>query len=167
MEEIAHEIEKMVQEKDDLYRQLVSLLENERSHIVDMEVDALWACAEAKRDIALKIVEMRNRILAGCQSLFPAEEMDAQSFSLARLLTLLPFSAESRQRLKKLKLSIDLHKEEIAARSRDNQRHVREYLGVIDEIMAVAVEDSANAQYSTQGHMPGNKQTSRLIHAEV
>ena len=167
MEEIAHEIEKMVEQKDALYGDLVKLLETERQYIVDMDVDALWKCAEEKKKISLEIVTVRHQLLALAEEAMGVSGMDAQSFSLERLLKAMPLTNAVKQHLKQLRVSIDTRKEEIAQRSRDNQIHVREYLSVIDDIMALAVEDSDTAQYNTMGHMPGRKQSSRLIDAEV
>ena len=167
MEEISHEIEKMVQAKESLYKSLLELLETERQYIVDMDVESLWKCAEEKKQISLEIVGVRNEILALAESVCGEAGMDAQTFSLARLLKAVPFPSSAKARLKLHKVTIELCKEEIAARSRDNQKHVREYLAVIDDIMAVAVNDPSNAQYTPMGAMPGQKQSSRLIHAEV
>ncbi len=167
MEEIAHEIEKMVEQKDALYGGLVTLLETERQYIVDMEVDALWKCAEEKKRISLEIVTLRHRILALAEEALGETGMDAQSFSLDRLLKAMPLPGAARGHLKQLRVSIRIRKQEIAQRSKDNQHHVREYLSVIDDIMALAVEDTSTAQYNTMGQMPGQKQSSRLIHAEV
>ena len=167
MEEIAHEIEKKVEQKDALYGGLITLLETERQHIVDMEVDALWKCAEEKKRISLEIVTLRHQILALAEAALGETGMDAQSFSLDRLLKGLPIPAAPRRHLKQLRISINTRKTEIAQRSKDNQLHVREYLSVIDDIMALAVADTSTAQYNPMGHMPGPKQSHRLIHAEV
>jgi hypothetical protein len=79
----------------------------------------------------------------------------------------LPIGQEIKARLRKLKLAVEGQKDELARVARENMQYVREYLGVIDDIMSVVVGRSENARYNPAGTLPRGMNAKRLIHAEV
>lgn len=167
MEKFTPEIEKKLNEKLFLYRELNDLLKEERDFIVKIDVDSLWKTAQEKRRISDRIQAIREEILSCMERQMGVENLDIHSFSLSMLIRTLPVSNDQKMRFRQIKLAIDAEKDELKQAAQDNKRYVREYLVVIDDIMAVAVDNSNQAQYSHTGVMPTTKSSNRLIHAEV
>ena len=167
MEKIAPKIEKYLYEKLDLYQGLNRLLTDERQAIVNIDVETLWKNSDIKKELAEKIQTIRRKLLELVRKTYGVDDMDTRLFSLSHFFRMVPIPKEDKQRLRKIKLAIENEKNQLAQTAEDNKKYVDEYLSVIDEIMATAVDNSGNAQYTKQGAVPGSKNERCLIHAEV
>ncbi len=167
MEKITPKIESCFYEKLDLYQRLNQLLTNERQAIVNIDVETLWKNSDKKKDMAEKIQTIRRKLLDLVHKAYGVNDMDTRSFSMSYFIRTIPLPQDEKQRLRRIKLAIDKEKNQLAQAAIDNKKYVNEYLSVIDEIMAAAVDSSANAQYTNHGTVPGSKTQRCLIHAEV
>lgn len=167
MENFTPEIEKKLNEKLFLYRELNDLLKEERDSIVKIDVDSLWKTAQEKRRISDQIQTIREDILSLMERQMGVENLDINSFSLSMLIRTLPIPSDQKMRFRQIKLAIDAEKDELKQAAQDNKKYVQEYLMVIDDIMSVVVDNSKEAQYSHAGNLSGAKNSNCLIHAEV
>ncbi len=167
MENFTAAIEKMLNEKLSLYRQMNDLLKEEREFIANIDVDSLWKSAEQKKQIGRDIEKIRYDILSCLTEKLGFSDMDIRSFSVSHLIRTLPISNENKKRFRQMKLAIEAEKNELQQAAQDNKKYVREYLLVIDDIMSVAVDRPDQAQYSYGGIMSNAKASNCLIHAEV
>lgn len=167
MEHFTPDIEDLLNEKLALYKKLNTLLKEEREFIVNMDIDSLWKSAERKNKIARDIQGLREKILYHLEEKFGSNDMDIRSFSISYLIRTLPVSKELKTKFRQIKLAIENEKAELGQVASDNKKYVNEYLLVIDDIMAVAVDNSKHSQYDVSGTLPGTKTLNRLIHARV
>lgn len=167
MENFTPDFEIMLKKKLGFYRRLNVLLNKERQSILHIDVDSLWKTAEKKRKTVENIQELKEKILAHLGRRFNLNGMDINTFSLSYLIRIIPVKSQIKSRLRELKLSIEKEKDQLARAAKENQRFVKEYLGVIDDIMSVVVDNSGQAQYNLTGTVPREKKTRHLIHARV
>ncbi|MCD4722830.1 MAG: flagellar export chaperone FlgN [Desulfobacula sp.] len=167
MENFTPDIEDMLNEKLDLYKQLNAQLKQERKFIVDIDVDSLWKSSEKKKKITKEIQALRGKILYHLDEMFCTNDMDIRSFSVSYLIRTIPAPKELKTKFRKIKLAIENEKKELAQVALENKKYVTEYLSVIDDVMSIAVDNSKQAQYDLSGAMPGSKNPNCLIHAEV
>lgn len=167
MENITHRLAYMLKKKLSIYRELNELLVKEREAIVNIDVDALWQNAGIKKTLAKKIQELRQEILTFLEAQSGVSDMDTRTFSLSYLLRTLPVAAENISELREIKLEIDHEKDLLTQTAFENKKYVNEYMSVIDEIMAVAADNSAQSQYTQGGRVTNSKAANCLIHAKV
>ena len=167
MEKIAHEIEEMLQEKLSCYRQLYLVFEGEKKSIASIDIEALWASAREKKKLAGEIEMLREKILGLLKISALDMDMDVRSFSLAYLVNTLPFSARAKSGLRKAKLDINTAKDQVGQIAKENRVQVRKYLTVVDDIMSIFGDNSAEEQYTGAGVIPGYKKPRSLFRAEV
>jgi hypothetical protein len=167
MENFTRDIETLLTRKLSLYHRFNLLLEEEKQFIINMDVESLWQSAETKKKIANEIIEVRAELLKISTKVNGKAEMTTQGFSLNYFIRTLFLEPEKKSVLRKLKLSIEREKDTISAKAKENRSYVREYLGVIDDIMSVFADNSNRSQYSRSGNMPDTKTANCLIHAQV
>jgi hypothetical protein len=167
MEKIAYKIEELLQEKLSCYRQLGAILEKEREAIASINLDALWESAGYKKELAVRIEGLRAKILSIVDAEFSGMEMDVRSFSLGYLVDMLPISKKVRATLRRVKVDINTAKDNVVQQAKFNQVQVRKYIMVVDDIMSVIGDNSAQAQYTGAGTMPGQRKQNCMFRAEV
>ena len=167
MENFTPEIQTLLKKKLDIYRRLNELANIERDAIKKIDVKALWKSAEQKKGMAAEILTVRTAILNCLKHARGTCDMDVQSFSLSQVLRIFPAEPGIRASLREIKTAVEHEKNLLAQSLKINRGYVEEYLAVIDDVMSVAVDSSATAQYTPKGSMPGKKAPKRLIHAEV
>lgn len=167
MEKFTPELEKLLEEKLGLYKDLNRILSQERDYILNINVDALWKTSEKKKKTANKIQALRARIMQYFENRFSSQGMNNKTFSLSYLVRILPIKNEQKTGLRTLKLAIENEKNEVSRLADENKSFVREYLGVIDDIMSVAVNNSMNSHYDLSGTLPSRRKANSLIHAQV
>ncbi|MFO7749089.1 MAG: hypothetical protein R6V54_03260 [Desulfobacteraceae bacterium] len=167
MENIAYTIDGYMQEKLLLYDELVSVMKQEKVFIVDMDTDSLWSASSKKKRIAGKIEKLRNAMLFFLDENGVEHGMNVKNFSLAAFIRCLPLSSQLKSGLGKTRLAINLKKDEIQLIGNENQKYVREYLGVIDGIMSNFAAPARQECYSYSGAMGEPGKANALISAEV
>lgn len=167
MEKIAYEIEALLEEKLSCYKRLAEVMAGEADAIAEMDLDVLWQSSREKEALAARVGSLRERILSTLDASSWSMDMDVKSFSLAYMISALPLSDRSKSGLRRLKLKINTAKDEVVELAELNQIQVRKYLSVVDDIMSVIGDNSNQAQYTGQGHVPGQKRHNCLFQAEV
>ncbi len=167
MEKVAYKIEELLQEKLSCYRQLGSVLEKEKEAIASIDLDSLWQSARYKKELAVRIENLRGKIISIIEEKLLGMEMDVKSFSLAYLVNILPISNKAKSGLRRVKVDINTAKDRVVQQAQFNQTQVRKYLMVADDIMSVIGDNSAQAQYTGTGMMPGQKKQNCIFRAEV
>jgi flagellar biosynthesis/type III secretory pathway chaperone len=167
MEKFADKIEKVFQEKFLVYKELKKVLEQEKNFITDMDVDSLWKMTDKKKQLALEIERIRGRILYLLEENNIPVNMNIDSFNLTRVIDCLPFSAKIKADLKKVKVTLNILKAELAGIASENKRYTKEYLSVINDIFATITSSENRELYSNAGMVLRDKAKKYLIKAEV
>ena len=167
MEKITDRIEQLLQEKLSLYRELQSLLELEKNHVVAMNVDSLWVTVSQKKLLTKHIETTRQRIISLFGETHSVLNTDTPSFSLSSLIKTLNVSSEKKAELKKIIFSIHACKEEITQRASENKNFINEYLTIINGIFGTILDIADKKGYGHSGTMLKTSGKNYLIHAEV
>lgn len=165
MEKIAHKIEQLLQEKLSLYQELQRILELEKTHVVNMDVDSLWVTISQKKSLALAIEDIKQniiRILGGSPA---GPDTDDKAPGLSRMIRRV--SPEKRAELEKIHLAIDTCKKGIARQASDNKNYIQESLSVIDGIFSTVLDTAEKKGYTRSGNVFQDSGRNRLIHAQV
>ncbi len=167
MEKIARKIEELLEEKLFLYQELQSILEQEKTYIVKMDIDSLWVTVSQKKSLILRIEDARQKIihLLGKESLDP--DKDTQSFNLTSVIKWMAVSSEKKAELEKIYLAVNTCKKEITRLASDNKDYIHESLGIIDSVFSTVLEDAEKKGYTPSGTALHNNGKNRLIHAQV
>lgn len=167
MEKFACEIEKLLQEKLLLYKELKKMIEQEKKHIVDMNVDSLWKITDRKKQIASEIVQIRERIVSLLEEKKIPLDMEATAFSLTQIINCLPLSEKIKSDFKQIKIKLEIVKEELSGLASENKRYTNEYLAVIKGIFAT-IRDTGNEEaYNNAGKVLTEGSQKTLIRVEV
>jgi len=167
MEKFACEMEKLLQEKLLLYKELKKIVEQEKNHIVDMNVDSLWKITDRKKQLTSEIVQIREQILFVLKEKKILLEMDANTFSLSRIINALPFSVKIKSDLKIIKIKLEIAKQELSGLASENKRYTNEYLSVIKGIVATIRDTGNEDAYNNEGKVQKEGSRKMLIRVEV
>ncbi|MBF0200969.1 MAG: flagellar export chaperone FlgN [Desulfamplus sp.] len=158
MEKITSEMENILHEKLDLYKELIKILEMEATFIVNMDMKSLWAASSRKKELLGAVEKVRQNILSLLDNHGIDHTMESTTFSLAKIVEILPVDAKSRAGLETLKVSMDIAKRDAAQLARGNRRNIQEYLGVIDGVISTVTGASREKTYGSRG-ISGNAQS--------
>ncbi len=167
MEKFIHKLENLFQKKLSLYKKLKHIFEQERKYIVDMDVDSLWKVTERKKQLALEIEKIREEVLSLLEEKKIPLNKGNNGFSIFKSINSLPFSVKIKSDLKKVKVQLDITKEELAVLALENKRYVNEYLSVINGIFATITESENNESYTKAGITSKGNNKKHLIRAQV
>lgn len=167
MENFACAIENMLQEKLLLYQELKKIFEQEKKYIVDMNVDSLWETLERKKQLALEILGIRERIFSLFEEKKLSLNMQASAFSLSQVINSLPLPVKTKSGLKKVKVKLETLKKEITALASENKRYTNEYLSVIDGIFATIIGTENKKAYNNTGKVFTDNSVKTLLRVEV
>ena len=159
-------LEDLFHEKILLYRDLVECLKKERDVLIKTDIDALWEIADEKHVIVSCIEAVRGKILTVLSQTAIDHRMDAVSFDLARVYSLI--SSVHREQLKKAYLSLVSLKGEIQGRSQENRLFIEACLNFLDELIGIIADTGKqNAVYDNGGTSRHQNQANLLLHREV
>lgn len=167
MEKFADKIKNMCREKLVLYKELQDIFEQEKNYIVDMDVDSLWKMTDRKKQLALKIEEIREKIFCLLEENNVPLNSELKFFNLSHVIHCLPFSLKIKSDLKKIKIDLDIVKKQLASLTSENKRYAGEYLSVIDGVFATLISSETKEQYNNTGTMLKDKTEKYFIRAEV
>ncbi len=165
MEKIARMIPDLLQEKLSLYEQLRAVVEREKTCIVDMDIQGMWAATEEKKRLVSAVEVILTRLRA--QFSHRLSHWDNQKMGVSDMVGFLPVSLEQKAALRRTIVRIKALKKEISILSTENRRYVTEYLSVITAILSTVTNSNAKKQYGRSGTMMPPKEATRLINAEV
>lgn len=167
MEKFACEMEKLLQKKLVLYKELKKIVEQEKKHIVDMNVDSLWKITDRKKQLVSEIVQIREQILSFLKEKKFLLDMEVNTFSLSQIINCLPFSVKIKSDFKEIKIKIEIIKEELTGLASENKRYTNEYLAVIKGIFATIRDTGNEDAYNNAGKVLTEGSRKTLIRVEV
>jgi len=167
MEKFAYELERLFQEMLKVYKELRVSLEQEKKYIVDMDVDSLWKTADKKKELTSKIEQIREEIFLRFYENNVPWNRGGEVSGLSQIIKALPFPAGMKSVLKKVKVQLDIVKEELASLVSENNRYVNESLSVIDGIFTTITSSDKKMQYNNSGIILKNTAQKYLIRAEA
>jgi flagellar biosynthesis/type III secretory pathway chaperone len=159
-------LENLFYEKILQYQDLVECLKKEHTVLIKTDMDGLWEIADEKQLIVSRIEALRSKILTALSEAAIDYPMDAVSFDLARVYSLIP--STHRERFKKPYLSLVGLKDDIQQRSQENRLFVEECLSFLDELMGIIADTGKQDAVYDNGRSSSNKkQANLLLHREV
>jgi hypothetical protein len=167
MEKFACEMEKLLEEKLALYKELKKIVAQEKNHIVDMNVDSLWKMTDRKKQLASEIVQIREQILFVLEEKKILLEMDANTFSLSRIINCLPVCVKTKSEFIKIKIRIEIVKQALSGLASENKRYTNEYLSVIRGIVATITDAGNKEAYTRAGKVLTEGSRNKLLRVEV
>ena len=167
MEKIAHKIERLLQKKLSLYQELQSILELEKTYVVDMDIDSLWVTISQKKSLVSAIENVKQEIICLLGQGYSGLNTDAEPFNLSYVIKMTAVSSEKKAELKKIHLAVNTCKKEIARQAADNKNYIHEYLTVIDGVFSTVLEGTDKKGYTHSGTVLHDNGKNRLLHAQV
>lgn len=159
-------LENLFHEKILLYQDLAECLKKERDVLINTDMDALWEIADEKQSVVSRIEAVRDKILSALSEAAIDHRMDAVSFDLARVYSLIP--RMHGERIKKPYLSLVNLKGEIRRRSQENRVFIEECLSFLDELIGIIADTGKqNAVYDNGRSSRHKGQANLLLHREV
>lgn len=167
MEKLADKIEKMLEETLSSYKELNSILEAEKVHIVEMAIDSMWETIAQKKQIALTLEILRKKIQHRLEQRAAELNMDAQNFKLSDFIKKMPDSAVVKSNLRNLRLELETSKTDALSLAAANKKYIDEHLSVINDIFSLVSDTVPKKQYNYTGKIVENVGKNRLINAEA
>ena len=159
-------IEELFHEKILLYRDLIECLEQEKRSIVETDVDSLWRVSDKKQAIAVKIEDVRKRILESLDNAGIDHTMEISTFNSSNVVSLLP--EENAKQIRMVDVTLIRLKEEIKGMVKANKSFVEEYLSVLDELIGIITNTDQSGQvYDSNQYYEGQGKTNLFLHKEV
>ena len=157
----------MFQEKLLVYKELKKILEQEKDYITDIDVGSLWKMTDRKKQLASEIEQIRGRILCLLEENNVSLSMKSKFFNLANIINGLPCPSKIKYSIKKVKVELDIIKEDLAGLAASNKQYTNEYLSVINGIFATITGSENRELYTNAGMVLEDKAKKYLIRAEV
>jgi flagellar biosynthesis/type III secretory pathway chaperone len=149
-----------------LYRDLVECLKRERHLLIKTDIDALWEISDHKQSIGARIAAVRAEMLQALSEAGIEHDMDASSFRLSMVLSLIP--GRDRVQFKKAYMSLVSLEGEVRQRSRDNKLFIEQSLAFLDELVTIiANTNKAEPLYDGAGCLDSKGHKNLLLHREV
>ncbi len=159
-------LEKLFQEKIMLYHDMASCLKNEQTSLMETDVDALWKYSEKKQALVNQIEDTRAQALAILAEAGIDHRMDRTSFSVSKILNLIP--PDIGKKVKKFEIPLVIGKKSVQSLVSQNKAYVDEYLQVIDDLMETLTSvHKSQTGYDKNRYPESNNKTSLLLHWEV
>jgi flagellar biosynthesis/type III secretory pathway chaperone len=155
----------LFEEKRLLYRELIEVLKMERRSIVSGDTEQLWQVSGKKLQIASMIEALRERILEALTVAGISHGMTVASFRPSGVMALVP--VVTRKALVPLQIALNLAKEEIRERTRENVAFVEDYLTTLDDLIAIFMQKNDGGAFYNRGRHVENNKTRSLLHQEV
>jgi flagellar biosynthesis/type III secretory pathway chaperone len=165
METAASTLSFLFEEKLLLYRELIEVLKMERKWIVSAKTEQLWQVSDKKQQIVSMIEALRERILETLTAADICHDMTVADFRSSRVMALVPVATQ--KILVHLQSALNLAKEEIRVRSRENVAFVEDHLATLDDLIGIFMQGKdGGTLYDRHRHVDGNR-TRSLLHQEV
>lgn len=153
-EQLAH----MLTRKLELYLNLKQLLEDEKNHIISMDLEQLWDAVNKKNQLTDQIQAIRNKL---------TQRADHGNGSLRDIIACAPLPLDRKSELKQLVCRIDDCKKEITVRAAQNKQYLSQYLSVINDMVGTIFNFAKEKQYSHFGRVSPAEARPNLIRTEV
>ncbi len=159
-------IEKDLQKKVLLYKEIVECLKRERKCLIDVDMDKLWNISKEKHNIVSEIHAIRKTLLERVRDIVPEFHTDGKDFRLSQISPYIP--PDYQERFKNLYHTIMGLKAEIKTRGSENTLIIEDSIGVLDEIISIITEAGrSQATYNRECCLDGRSQGNILLHREA
>ncbi len=159
-------LENLFYEKILLYQDLLECLKRERDCLAKTDIDGLWEIAEQKQSVVSRIESVRGKILSDLSEAAIDHRMDAVSFDLACVYSLIP--GMHAERIKTAYLSLVALKGEIRQRSQENKVFIKESLDFLDELIGIITgANKPKPLYDNGRSLTSKCHTNLVLHREV
>ncbi len=168
MEKFASDVKNLLEQELFLFKSLKKVFQKEQHCIVNIDIDSLWHTIKEKKDLGLKIRELKEQLL----SLFEEESVVSgvnreEPFNLSGMIEIMSAPGELKSEISGLKTLIVGEMEEIKALAEVNSNHVNSYLLVVDDVFSTIMDVTEKSRYDTAGPYSGVKKGNCLIRQEV
>ncbi len=167
MEKMNCNMLKTLQQKFVLYCDLVSVMAKERDYIINMDIESMWSACSEKNKIAIDIKKIKKEITDIVKPYTLLFDMDMSDADLFEIIRAIPARDEVKSELSDIVVEINLKKDELRMLSSENEKYVREYLEVINDVMSTIVGASNDRHYTYAGTSDSFVRQHCLIDAEV
>jgi len=113
-----------------LYDELRRYLNEERAHLINIDMEKLWLISRQKEEICKRIASTRQEIIA---SVYPKK--DQKLYNLNEIMSLVPH--DRRSEFQKLHLRLIKLKSEIEGIRKENMIFIDESLQFLDEMISI------------------------------
>ena len=167
MEILACTIEDLLEKELSLYKELQSILEKEKRHITDMDIEGLWETVAQKKQIILQLEPLGKRMHKLIKNRSAELSIKSTSFKLSDFIEKLPVTRKIKSKFRKLKFGLETYKKNVATLALANKTYINESMAVINDIVSTVVDTANRQQYSKSGSLLEKKEKKRFISAEV
>jgi len=167
MEKMNCNMLKTLQQKFVLYCDLVSVMAKERDYIINMDIESMWSACSEKNKIAIDIKKIKKEIADIVKPYTLLFDMDMSDADLFEIIRAIPARDKVKSELSDIVVEINLKKDELRMLSSENEKYVREYLEVINDVMSTIVGASNDRHYTYAGTSDSLVRQHCLINAEV
>ncbi len=154
MEKITLKTQELLEQSLALYQDLIAILEQEKEHIIEMNLEGIWETTHKKNQV-VQAIEQKNGTLA------------SKGFKGMTTIEALPIPFQERSILKTAALAINTCKENVARLANKNKTYIRESLSMIDGIFSTLTQSPGHTQYGNSGGVIANQEKKHFICAEV
>ncbi len=166
METAIQALEALFYQKIMAYQELVECLKHEREVLAEADIDSLWEISDKKHSIVSRMEDLRGKILTALSEAAIDHRMDAVSFDLARVYSLIP--SMHAERIKTAYLSLVNLKGEIRQRSQENKIFIKESLDFLDELIGIITgANKPKPLYDNGRSLTSKHHANVLLHREV
>ena len=167
MEKFADQIQEMFYAKVLLFKELKKILEQEKNHIVEMNLEALWKTTDRKKQIAVEITQIKDQLRRLFEENKSCPEKGDKNFSISHAINGLALGERSKSDLNQTCTELKILKQELAGLASANKRYTSEYLSVIHGIFATITGTENREKYTSAGRILKDKDQKYFIRAEV
>ncbi|THB76340.1 MAG: hypothetical protein D3926_17965 [Desulfobacteraceae bacterium] len=166
MEKITYLIEGMLEKQLSLYESLELIILNDREYITKMDTGALWHSTDQKKQLALEIEQCSAGLVKFIKKKSSLPRNNKEKLSLLNHIEGVDIPGKDKAHLRQMIHTIDQVKQNLEQRSTENQRYLREYLAVIDDIFS-SFRPKKQGPYTYSGQVLDGDENRKLIQAEV
>ncbi|MBU1169646.1 MAG: flagellar protein FlgN [Proteobacteria bacterium] len=140
MEHAIQEIEQLCQEKLLLFQEILAIFQNEKKSIIGADIGSLWIHTRKKQEIADKIHEIRDRIMAIALDAEILVQEDTRAYSLLKIISALPNSEKST--LVHVRFALNGVKNMITALAHENRKYLEESMKTVEDLVQIIIRNS-------------------------
>ncbi len=154
MEKITQNIHTLLDQSLGLYQNLIDVLEQEKEHILEMNLDGIWETTHKKNQLVKAITDDYN-------------QLESNGFRGMATINALGLPQKEKSMLKTAVMSINTCKDTIARLTEKNKTYIMEYISMIDGIFSTLTQGPAHNQYGNSGGVIPSQEKKHFICAEV
>ena len=146
------EIERLYQEKICLFEELLGIFTHERQAIIRADVSSLWLLSRNKQDVAAKILDIREKIMAVAWESGILCKEDDPDYSMLKIISAIPDAEKTG--LTYCKITLAGLKGKISSLTKENRRFLDESLKTIADLVHIITRNCVcDERYSRDNYL--------------